>query len=150
MTGKRLARHSALVAALCAGTFASSAAPATADRPTFTTIGVIHTFGDTCYGQADAGASSPRGTPGTARFGISFVNYTPFGVPCTFTAFANWRNLDTGAVGTVAVPITSRGSAAQPPQTTFARLPTGSGRVHIGVTTDYLHLGTPFSEIRIR
>ncbi|MFR9752984.1 hypothetical protein ACL02S_18380 [Nocardia sp. 004] len=150
MTGKQLAGRSALVAALCAGAFASSATPARADQPAFVSIGATYTLGDICYGQGDAGVSSPTGTPGAALFGISFVNYLPLGMPCTFTAFANWRNLDTGATGTVAVPVTDNGALNRLPKTVFANLPTGSGRVHVDVTTDYPHLSAPTAEIRIR
>ncbi|MBF6339644.1 hypothetical protein IU450_27650 [Nocardia abscessus] len=150
MTGRRPAGRSALVAALGTGLFAVAAPPATADQPAFVNIGVIHTFGDTCYGQGQAGISSPTGTPGAARFGISFVNYTPVGMPCTFTAFANWRNLDTGAAGTVAVRVTDNTAWNQTPGTVFAGLPTGPGRVQIDVTTDYPHVSAPIVEIQIR
>jgi uncharacterized membrane protein len=148
--GRQLTGRSALVAALCTGAFAASAGPATADEPAFVSIGVIHTFGDTCYGQGQAGVSSPTGTPGAARFGISFVSYTPMGMPCSFTAFAHWRNLDSGAAGTVAVPVTDNTAWNQTPGTIFAALPTGPGRVRVDVTTDYLHVSAPTVEIRIR
>ncbi|BDT97560.1 MULTISPECIES: hypothetical protein [Nocardia] len=148
MDGRQPARRSALVAALCAGAFTATA-PATAGEPAFVNIGVIHTFGDTCYGEGHAGVSSPTGTPGAARFGISFVNQTPTDAPCTFTAFANWRNLDSGATGTVPVLVTDKTASNQPSATVFAALPTGSGRVQVDVTTDYPHVAAPPVEIRI-
>ncbi|MFF7939937.1 hypothetical protein ACFZC5_09530 [Nocardia gamkensis] len=149
MLGRQPAGRSALVAALCIGGFAASAAPATADEPAFVNIGVVYTFGDICYGEGRAGVSSPTGTPGAARFGISFANQTPVDTPCAFTAFANWRNLDTGAAGTVAVPIRDDTAGNQPPGTVFAALPTGPGRVQVDVTTDYPHLAAPPVEIKI-
>ncbi|WP_157170942.1 hypothetical protein [Nocardia araoensis] len=147
MRSRQLVGRSALVAALCIGGFAASEGPVTAEEPAFVNIGVIHTFGDTCYGEGRAGVSSPSGTPGVARFGISFVSNTPMGMPCTFMAFANWRNLDTGAAGTVAVPVSDPGN--RPPATVFAALPTGPGRVRVDVTTDYPHVSAPPVEIRI-
>ncbi|MEU2125648.1 hypothetical protein [Nocardia niwae] len=148
MEGRQLAGRSALVATLCAGAFAA-AAPATAGEPAFVNIGVIPTFGDTCYGEGQAGVSAPTGTSGAARFGISFVNQTPTDLPCTFTAFANWRNLDTGAAGTAPVPVTTKTATNQPSATVFAALPTGRGRVQVDVTTDYPHVPAPPVEIRI-
>ncbi|MEU7763975.1 hypothetical protein AB0B25_02465 [Nocardia sp. NPDC049190] len=150
MTGQQVAKRGALVAALCAGAFAASVAPAAADQPAFVSIGVVHTLGDSCYGQGQAGISAPTGAPGTTRFGISFVKYTPtFGQPCTIKALANWRNLDTGATGTVTVPVTDSSSSNQAPPTVFADLPTGPGRVQVSMTTDRLHLPVPTVEIRI-
>ncbi|MGQ4616589.1 hypothetical protein [Nocardia sp. R7R-8] len=149
MRSRQLAGRSALVAALCVGGFAAWAGPATAEAPAFVNIGVIRTFGDTCYGEGRAGVSSPSGTPGVARFGITFAGNTPMGMPCTFTAFANWRNLDTGAAGTVAVPVSDKTAGNQPAATVFAALPTGPGRVQVDVTTDYPHVPAPPVEIRI-
>ncbi|MGW4713402.1 hypothetical protein [Nocardia sp. NPDC004260] len=149
MRNRQWVGRSALIAALCVGGFAASAGPATADEPAFVNIGVIRTFGDTCYGEGRAGVSSPAGMPGAARFGISFVSNTPTGMPCTFTAFANWRNLDTGAAGTVAVPVSDKTARNQPAATVFAALPTGPGRVRVDVTTDYPHVAAPPVEIRI-
>ncbi|MGK8501476.1 hypothetical protein [Nocardia asiatica] len=148
MTGKRPAGRSALLAALCTGAF-TAAAPAAADQPAFVSIGVIRTFGDTCYGEGEAGISSPTGTPGAARFGINFASSTPVGMPCTFTAFVHWRNLDTGATGTVVMPVTDDTAPNKTPETLFAALPTGPGRVQVDVTTDYPHVSAPTAEIRI-
>ncbi|GAB2687264.1 hypothetical protein [Nocardia thraciensis] len=132
----------AALAVISVGAGTAAAAPASAD------LGVLHSLGDVCYGQARTGISADR--PGTARFGVSWVKYTPtFGTPCNVTVFANWRNLDTGASGSVGVPVSDGTSWNQTPNTDFAEVPTGPGRISVTVTTDRPHIPAGPAEIQV-
>ncbi|MFE3546568.1 hypothetical protein ACFXK0_26695 [Nocardia sp. NPDC059177] len=100
---------------------------------------VVHTLGDTCYGQLRSGIEAVG--PGTARFGMSFVKWTPtFGNACGVGVSVHWRNLDTGAAGMVFTPIVDSTSWNQTPPTVFREVATGPGRVSFTITTDRLFL----------
>ncbi|WP_280255310.1 hypothetical protein [Nocardia wallacei] len=146
MPFEKLGRGGIVLAAAAAVVFSgagsASAAPESAD------LGVLHSLGDTCYGQARTGISAFQ--PGIARFGVSWVRYTPtFGTPCNVTVFVNWRNLDTGASGSVGVPVSDGTSWNQTPSTDMAEVPTGPGRVSVTASTDRPHIPAGPVEIQV-
>lgn len=144
--GKTLVRGGIALAALLTAVFSGAgpagAAPAAAD------LGALHSLGDVCYGQARTGISAYQ--PGTARFGVSWVKYTPtFGAPCSVTVFVNWHNRDTGATGSVGVPVSDNSSWNQAPNTDMAEVPTGPGRISVTATTDRPHIPVGPVEIQV-
>ncbi|GAA5100394.1 hypothetical protein [Nocardia iowensis] len=143
---KSLLRNTIAVSALL-GAVTVCAAPASAAPPS-ASFGVTYSLGDVCVGQLQSGISADGS--GSARFGLSWVKATPtFGSPCGVTVFANWRNLDTGAAGTVPAPISDNTAWNQPPATIFVNVPTGPGRISVTVTTDRPHLAIAPIEIQV-
>ncbi|MFD4183697.1 hypothetical protein [Rhodococcus sp. NPDC058514] len=148
MTGRVWLVRAVLAAPLLIGGMLGSAAVAAADHPESTDLGPVHTLGDVCYGQARIGIATGHHRPGNPQFGVSFARWTPtFGHPCSTTVRVNWRNLDTGAAGSVTVPITDNATWNQPPPSEFRDLATGSGRVVVTVRTDRPHLPPPPAQI---
>ncbi|NNH70044.1 hypothetical protein HLB23_09240 [Nocardia uniformis] len=132
---------STLVAAVSVGSSTAAAEPV-AD------FAVVHTLGDTCYGQLRSGVSVVG--PGVASFGMSFVKWTPtFGSPCGVGVSVHWHNLDSGAAGVVSGSIVDATTWNQTPPTAFLEVPTGPGRVSFTVTTDRPHLPVPAAALAI-
>jgi len=138
--------HSVIGASVVLGaaTLGTGSASAAAPGANFTPM---YSLGDNCIGQLQSGISA---TGGSARFGYSWVKATPtFGGPCSVTVFVNWRNLDTGASGSVPARATDGSNWNQAPGTSFVNVPTGRGRIAVSVTTDRPNLPVAPAEIQV-
>ena len=142
---QHLGRAAIVAAAACGlllGTTTTAASAATTMAPTYTLA-----TGWTCAGQVDGTAipgPSDYSGPGEAAVYLrgTFWSATPGSHEsgCSVTATVDWRNLDTGASGSVATVVVG-GPAGQTGPAVGVVLATGPGRIEATVrTTPLAHL----------
>lgn len=147
--GARGAVRALLAAAACAGLLLAPATAAGADpgfRHTWFEGGASLADG-VCGGPVWGAAQTGENIPGQAHF---YVRGTFFGISsnpgqsCRVEATVTWRNLDTGASGTVRGPVGKPWYPAFDPDPIGMQISgtarTGPGRVELTVTTALPHL----------
>ncbi|MBF6171913.1 hypothetical protein [Nocardia blacklockiae] len=147
MQKRKFVLRGVLAAAAVSGVLTTVATTAAANRAD---VGDIQTLGDICYGRGWVSASSDFAEPGSTQFWVTFTRWTPtFGNLCGVTVIVQWRNLDTGAEGTIPVHAVDTGSSTNANQPSIVTAPTGSGRVQITASTDRLHLPAATVELQV-
>ncbi|MBB5912318.1 hypothetical protein BJY24_001185 [Nocardia transvalensis] len=149
MRKRQFVLRSALAVAAVGGVIATVAPAAVAAGPR-ADLGDIHTLGDICYGRGWVSGSADDAQPGATQFWVTFTRWTPtFGNQCGVTVIVQWRNLDTGAEGTVPVPVADTGTATNANRPVLVSATTGSGRVSFTASTDRPHLPPATVELQV-
>ncbi|MFG1797495.1 hypothetical protein [Nocardia sp. NPDC049149] len=146
-----------IIGTLIACALVASGATATAQDNLGAQLGYTTTL---CYDPLTfatiTGTASNRpdvGGPGGAYVSYNIQHYLFVYPPCAVTVTAHWRNLDTGAAGSVDIPLSGGWGFAlplNPGASGKADIVTGRGRISISTTTDRPHQPTPTVEFTVR